>query len=190
MLTSLASGRAAGADLTQQIALRHALLSLDVAFVSDEVAAGGPPSVHLALTKSHIVRHLGQPDLTPTQVAQGAGSRRATCTGSLRAMAKPSPGTSANGEVVLALADRQRLQGARRDIVTSLRDQPIKEIAGRWGIPNPRHDEGRGALWRLFTVEQFGAPFGAHRGARNSGLLTVAGDGSRLDPDRPAAWLA
>lgn len=129
LLTSLAGGRAAGADPAQQVALQHALVSLYVAFMSEEGAVGSPPSVHLALAKSFIVRHLGRADLTPAEIAGACGVSQSYLH---RLFAN-------DGTTVAGYLREQRLQGAHRDLTTSIRDEPIKVIGSRWGMPDPAH---------------------------------------------------
>ncbi|MEU4418981.1 hypothetical protein, partial [Nocardia salmonicida] len=67
-LTSLAKHSAA-ADATQQLALQQAMISMYVALLSEAGIGGRPPEVNLSVAKSFVARNLGDPRLTPADVA-------------------------------------------------------------------------------------------------------------------------
>ena len=129
LLTSLAGGGMARSSPSQQVSVQHALVSLCVAFMSDEGAVGSPPSVHLSLAKSFIVRHLGESTLTPADVAVACGV-------SLSYLHRLFAN---DGTTIVGYLREQRLQGAHRDLTTSLMDEPVLLVARRWGIPDPAH---------------------------------------------------
>ncbi|MFI7498343.1 helix-turn-helix domain-containing protein [Streptomyces sp. NPDC049687] len=129
LLTSLAGGSAAHSDPSQQVAIQHALVSLCVAFMSDEGAMGSPPSVHLSLAKSFIVRHLGESTLAPADVAVACGV-------SLSYLHRLF---ATEGTTIVGYLREQRLKGAHRDLTTSLVDEPVLLVGRRWGIPDPAH---------------------------------------------------
>lgn len=129
LLSSLATGRASDSDPTQQAALQHALVSLYIAFMSDGDLNGSPPSVHLGLAKSFIVRHLGDSRISPADVA-------AACGVSLSYLHRLFAN---DGTTVAGYLREQRLQGAHRDLTTSLVDERISAVGSRWGIPDPAH---------------------------------------------------
>lgn len=129
LLSSLATGRAADADPIQQVSLQHALVNMYVALVSGRDLNGSPPSVHLALAKTFIVRNVGDARLSPTDIANACGV-------SLSYLHR----LFANeGLTVASFVREQRLQGAHRDLTTSLLDERIQVVCSRWGIPDPAH---------------------------------------------------
>lgn len=152
LLSSLATGRASDSDPTQQAALQHALVSMYVAFMSDGELGGSPPSVHLGLAKTFIVRHLGDVRLSPADVANACGV-------SLSYLHR----LFANeGLTVSSYAREQRLQGAHRDLTTSLLDERINVICARWGIADPAR------FSRLFKSRFGMTPVEARQAARGS----------------------
>lgn len=157
LLSSLATGRASDCDPTQQVALQHALVSMYVAFMSHGELKGSPPSVHLGLAKTFIVRHLGDVRLSPADVANACGI-------SLSYLHRLFAG---EGMTVAGYLREQRLQGAHRDLTTSLLDERIHVVCTRWGIPDPAH------FSRLFKC-RFGMTPGE---ARVAARCTI--DGSR-----------
>ena len=156
LLSSLATGRASDSDPTQQAALQHALVSMYVAFMSDGELNGSPPSVHLGMAKTFIVRHLGDVRLSPGDVANA-------CCVSLsylhRLFAK-------EGLTVASYVREQRLQGAHRDLTTSLLDERINVICARWGIPDPAH------FSRLFKGRFGMTPIEARHAARGTTAMS------------------
>jgi AraC-like DNA-binding protein len=150
LLTSLAGGSAAFSDPSQQVAIQHALVSLCVAFMSDEGPVGSPPSVHLSLAKSFVVRHLGEPALAPADVAIACGV-------SLSYLHRLFAN---DGTTIVGYLREQRLKGAHRDLTTSLVDEPVLLVGRRWGMPDPAH------FSRVFK-KRFGVtPGEARRSAR------------------------
>jgi len=159
LLSSLATGRASDSDPTQQAALQHALVSMYVAFMSDGELNGSPPSVHLGLAKTFIVRHLGDVRLSPADVANACGV-------SLSYLHR----LFANeGLTVASYVREQRLQGAHRDLTTSLLDERINVICTRWGIPDPAH------FSRLFKGRFGMTPGEARHAARGTMVIDPAG---------------
>lgn len=129
LLSSLATGRASASDPTQQTALQHALVSMYVAFMSDGELSGSPPSVHLGLAKTFIAQHLGDPALSPADIANACGI-------SLSYLHRLF---ASDGVTVAGYVREQRLQRAYRDLTTSPLDERIQTVSSRWGIPDPAH---------------------------------------------------
>lgn len=127
-LTSLAR-HSQGADATQQLALQHAMVSMYVALLSETGVGGRPPAVNLSLAKSFIDRNLGSPALTPADVA-------AACSLSLSYLHRlfANDGTTVAGHI-----REQRLLGAHRDLLEAAFEEPVAQIADRWGITDPAH---------------------------------------------------
>lgn len=129
LLSSLARGRASASGPTQQAALQHALVSMYVAFMSDGELNGSPPTVHLGLAKTFIAQHLGDPGLSPADIASA-------CDISLSYLHRLFAG---EGVTVAGYVREQRLQRAHRDLTTSQLDERIQTVCSRWGIPDPAH---------------------------------------------------
>lgn len=149
LLVSLAR-HGAGADATQQIALQQAMVSMYAALLSEPGLEGRPPSVNLSLAKSFIARNLGDPALSPADVA-------AACSLSLSYLHR----LFANDGATLAGHIReQRLQAAHRDLLESAIEEPVSRIAERWGITDPTH------FSRLFKKRFGTSPGELRRSAR------------------------
>ncbi len=128
LLISMAR-HASDADPAQQLALQHALVNMYVALMSEESVAGRPPSVHLSLAKSFLVRNLGDPHLAPADVA-------AACSLSLSYVHRLF---AHEGLTVAGYLREQRLLAAHRDLTGAPVAEPIAQIAQRWGITDPAH---------------------------------------------------
>lgn len=128
LLASLARHTEA-AEPPQQIAMQHALVSLYVALMSDGELNGSPPSVHLVLAKSFITRHLGDPHVSPADVA-------AACNISLSYLHRLF---ACEGTTVAGYLREQRLQAAYGDLTAARVGEPVIRIAERWGLPDPAH---------------------------------------------------
>lgn len=126
LLTSLL--RPIAPEASQQLALQHAMVNMYVALMSGEVDGTHPPSVHLSVAKSFIARNLGNPELTPTDVA-------ASCNISLSYLHRLF---AADETTVAGYLREQRLQAAYRDLVAPVAE-PVIRIGQRWGIRNPAH---------------------------------------------------
>lgn len=127
-LCSLA--RASGdADAAQQLALQQAMVSMYVALLSEAGVGGNAPAVNLSLAKSFIARNLGNPRLSPADVA-------AACSLSLsylhRLFAK-------DDTTVAGYVREQRLQAVHRDLLEAAVEEPVAHVAERWGITDPAH---------------------------------------------------
>lgn len=127
MLTAL-TRHAGDTEPGQQLALQHAMVAMYVALVSEDIS-GRPPSVHLSLAKSFIARHLGDPHLSPADVA-------AACNISLSYLHRLFAG---DGTTVAGYLREQRLQAAYRDLTCASIAEPVIRIAERWGLPEPAH---------------------------------------------------
>lgn len=128
LLTSLAR-HSVDANPSQQLALQHALVAMYVALMSDDEISGRPPGVHLSLAKSFLARNLGNPRLSPADVA-------AACNISLSYLHRLFAGDETT---VAAYLREQRLQAAYRDLTASTVTEPVIRIAERWGLPDPTH---------------------------------------------------
>ena len=128
LLTALAR-RASDTEPSQQLALQHAMVNMYVALMADESDSGHHPSVHLSLAKSFVVRNLGDPKLSPSDVA---GSCNISPSYLHRLFA-------ADGITVSGYMREQRLQAAYRDLVAPSFAEPISRVAERWGLPDPAH---------------------------------------------------
>lgn len=128
LLTALAR-RPSETEPSQQLALQHAMVNMYVALMSDQSVSGHHPSVHLSLAKSFVVRHLGDPKLSPSDVA-------AACNISLSYLHRLF---SADGITVAGYLREQRLQAAYRDLVAPSFAEPVSRVAERWGLPDPAH---------------------------------------------------
>jgi AraC-like DNA-binding protein len=114
---------------SQQLALQHAMVNMYVALMSDDEISGRPPTVHLSLAKSFLARNLGNPKLSPADVA-------ADCNISLSYLHR----LFADDETTIAAYLReQRLQAVYRDLTASTVAEPAIRIAERWGLPDPAH---------------------------------------------------
>ena len=91
--------------------------------------SGSPPTVHLSLAKSFIVRNLGDPDLCPADVA-------AVCNLSLSYLHRIF---ASDGTTVVGYLREKRLQAAHRDLSSTAVDEPVIQVAQRWGITDPAH---------------------------------------------------
>ncbi|MET0821730.1 MAG: helix-turn-helix domain-containing protein [Aeromicrobium sp.] len=128
LLTSL-SQIATETTPTQELALQHAMASMYVALMADDDQTAHPGSVHLSLAKSFVARHLGDPALSPSDVAQA-------CSISLSHLHR----LFADDERTVAGHIReQRLQGAYRDLTSGPSTEPVGDIGRRWGLPDPAH---------------------------------------------------
>lgn len=116
-------------DPTQELALQHAMVSMYVAMMAQDGIGGSPPNVHLSLAKSFIARNLGDPDLCLTDVA-------AACNLSLSYLHRIF---AHDGTTVASYLREQRLQAAHRDLSSTAVDEPIIQVAQRWGITDPAH---------------------------------------------------
>jgi AraC-like DNA-binding protein len=114
---------------SQQLALQHAMVTMYVALMSDDEISGRPPAVHMSLAKSFLVRNLGNPKLSPADVA-------AACNISLSYLHRLFAGDETT---VAAYLREQRLQAAYRDLTCSTVAEPVIRIAERWGLPDPTH---------------------------------------------------
>ncbi|WP_165821314.1 helix-turn-helix domain-containing protein [Nocardioides gansuensis] len=128
LLTALAR-RASDTDPSQQLALQHAMVNMYVALMADENDSGHHPSVHLSFAKSFVVRNLGNPKLSPSDVA-------AACNISLSYLHRLF---ATEGITVAGYLREQRLQAAYRDLVAPSFAEPISRVAERWGLPDPAH---------------------------------------------------
>jgi AraC-like DNA-binding protein len=128
LLTALAR-RSSDTESSQQLALQHAMVNMYVALMADESDSGHHPSVHLSLAKSFVVRNLGNPKLSPSDVA---GSCNISPSYLHRLFA-------ADGITVSGYMREQRLQAAYRDLVAPSFAEPISRVAERWGLPDPAH---------------------------------------------------
>ena len=105
------------------------MVNMYVALMADESDSGHHPSVHLSLAKSFVVRNLGDPKLSPADVA---GSCNISPSYLHRLFA-------AEGITVSGYMREQRLQAAYRDLVAPSFAEPISRVAERWGLPDPAH---------------------------------------------------
>lgn len=128
LLTSMAR-HVTEADPNQQVALQQAMVSMYVALMSEDGLSGSPPSVHLSMAKSFIVRNLGDPNLCPADVA-------AACNLSLSYLHRNFAG---DGTTVAGYLREKRLQAAHRDLSSTTVDEPVIQVAQRWGITDPAH---------------------------------------------------
>jgi len=128
LLASLAR-HGSTADAAQQLALQQAMVSMYVALLSETGLDGRPPAVNLSLAKSFIARHLGDPRLAPADVA-------AACSLSLSYLHRLFAN---DGTTVAGYVREQRLQAARRDLLEAAVQEPVAQIAERWGISDPAH---------------------------------------------------
>lgn len=128
LLTALAR-RAHHTDPSQQLALQHAMVNMYVALMADESDSGHHPSVRLSLAKSFVVRNLGNPKLSPSDVAVACNISQSYL---YRLFA-------ADGITVASYMREQRLQAAYRDLVAPSFAEPISRVAERWGLPEPAH---------------------------------------------------
>jgi AraC-like DNA-binding protein len=128
LLASLAR-HGSTADAAQQLALQQAMVSMYVALLSESGIAGRPPAVNLSLAKSHIAQHLSDPRLSPADVA-------AACSLSLSYLHRLFAN---DGSTVAGHIREQRLQAARRDLLQATVQEPVAQIAERWGITDPAH---------------------------------------------------
>lgn len=128
LLTALAR-RASDTEPSQQLALQHAMVNMYVALMADESDTGHHPSVHLSLAKSFVVRNLGNPKLSPSDVA-------VACSISPSYLHRLF---AADGITVAGYMREQRLQAAYRDLVAPSFAEPISRVAERWGLPDPAH---------------------------------------------------
>jgi AraC-like DNA-binding protein len=156
LLTSLAR-QVAEADPSQQPALQQAMVSMSVALMSEDGAGGNPPSVNLSMAKAFIVRHLGDPDLCPADVA-------AACNLSLSYLHRIFAG---DGTTIAGYLREKRLQAAYSELSSTAVDEPVIQTARRWGITDPAH------FSRMFK-KRFGVTPGELR--RNALPLIGAGD--------------
>jgi AraC-like DNA-binding protein len=128
LLTSIAR-HVTEPDPSQELALQQAMVSMYVALMSEDGASGNPPTVHLSLAKSFIVRNLGDPDLCPADVA-------AACNLSLSYLHRIF---ASDGTTVAGYLREKRLQAARHDLSSTAVNEPVIQVAQRWGITNPAH---------------------------------------------------
>ena len=147
MLTSTAR-HVSDVDPSQQLALQQAFASIYVALMSDGAVAGRTPSVLLAQAQSYVVRHLGDPHLSPAEIA-------AACSVSTSYLHRLFNG---DGITVSGYMREMRLQAAYRELTTTSTREPIARIAQRWGLPDQAH------FSRLFK-SRFGVPPGQARRA-------------------------
>ena len=93
------------------------------------LVGGNPPAVNLSLAKSFIARNLGDPGLTPADVA-------AACSISLSYLHR----LFANDDATVAgYVREQRLQAVHRDLLDAAVEEPVAHVAERWGITDPAH---------------------------------------------------
>jgi AraC-like DNA-binding protein len=123
LITSMAR-HSADADTVQQVALQQAMVSMYVALLSDDHHAGNPASIHLATSTAFITRNLGNPDLSPSDIA-------AACNVSLSYLHRIF---STEGMTVAGHLREQRLQAAHHDLASGAVAEPVTRIARRWGI--------------------------------------------------------
>ncbi|MEU0795821.1 helix-turn-helix domain-containing protein [Amycolatopsis sp. NPDC005961] len=128
LLTSMAR-QVTEAAPRQQLALQQAMVSVYVALMSEDGIGGSPPEIHLSLAKSFIVRNLGDPKLSPADVA-------ASCNLSLSYLHRIFSG---DGTTVAGYLREQRLQAAHRDLSSAAVDEPVIQVAQRWGITDAAH---------------------------------------------------
>ncbi|MFJ9787507.1 helix-turn-helix domain-containing protein [Amycolatopsis sp. NPDC101161] len=114
---------------SQQLALQQAMVSMYVALLSEDGVAGSPPAVHLSMAKSFIVRNLGDPSLSPADIA-------AACNLSLSYLHRIFAN---DGTTVVGYLREKRLQAAHRDLTSATVDETVNHIAQRWGITDPAH---------------------------------------------------
>lgn len=136
--------------------LVHSALDLLVTMLSQELhqkhnGAVGRPARSLAReVRDYILEHLGDPDLTPTSIAQ----THYISTRHLYTI------FSAEGETVSAWIRARRLERIRRDLTDPLQaDRPVSAIAARSGLHDAAH------FSRLFKAEYGQSPTAYRDGA-------------------------
>lgn len=144
--------------------LVHLALDLMVTMLSQELderhAAEASSSRHLGREiREHILRHLGDEDLSPASIAAAHYI-------SVRHLYTIF---SAEGQTVSAWIRSRRLEHIRRDLADPLlADRPISAVAGRWGLHDAAH------FSRVFKAE-FGESPSAYRRRHQAPALSLAG---------------